>query len=231
VTRALVVLHDAVSGAGYVGERAVERGVDIDELVVCRTPGDPASDVVFPDPGAYDLVLSFGAVWSVYDPAIAPWVERELAMLRSAHDGGIPVFGVCFGGQALSAALGGTVSKADHPEVGWFEIESQAPAIARGPWLQWHGDRFTVPSGGRELASSAVGPQAFVAQRSLGVQFHPEVTPEIVGVWTEYGREHLDELGIDGERLVEESRRHSPVARANAHRLFDFFFDEVAAKS
>jgi len=230
--RALAILHDALSETGFIGERAVERGFDVDELTICSGPDDPSSDVGFPDPTAYDAVLSFGAVWSVYDrEAIGSWIDRELDMIRRAHDAGVPVLGICFGGQALAAALGGTVTAAPTMEVGWYDIDSEVPDdVAVGPWLQWHGDRFLVPPAARELARGGVGSQAFVTRRSLGVQFHPEATVDVVHFWVEYGADTLASLGIDPAALRDETRRNAPIARANAHRLFDYFIDDVARR-
>ena len=44
------------------------------------------------------------------------------------------MLGVCFGGQALAAALGGTVAAHPRPEFGWYRIESRIPdVLAPGP--------------------------------------------------------------------------------------------------
>ena len=52
--------------------------------------------------------------------------------------------------------------------------------VSEGPWFQWHFDTFDLPDDAQLVAESDVGPQAFVAAQSMGVQFHPEVTPEIM---------------------------------------------------
>jgi GMP synthase-like glutamine amidotransferase len=227
--RALVVLHDASSDAGYVGERLTDRSVELVPHVVCASPTEPHSDVPFPDVSGFDALVLFGAVWSVYDRAtIGSWIDRELELLRHAHHTHVPVLGVCFGAQALAAALGGTVSRSPEMEVGWFHVDTDVDAIEPGPWFQWHGDRFTVPAGAKEIARGGVGPQAFVAGRSLGVQFHPEVTPEIVEHWAGYGTDTLERLGIERDALARATKQHAPVARAHAHRLVDYFLDDVA---
>ena len=63
----------------------------------------------------------------------------------------IPLLAICFGAQVLSHALGGTVSRTDRPEIGWYELD--APDVARGPWMEWHDDVFTVPEGFDVLAA------------------------------------------------------------------------------
>ena len=84
-------------------------------------------------------------------------------MVRRALDAGVGVLGVCFGGQLLAHALGGTVARSPAPEIGWREVSSAKPdLVPPGPWFQWHFDRFTTPPGGIEVARNADATQAFV---------------------------------------------------------------------
>jgi GMP synthase-like glutamine amidotransferase len=225
---ALIIRHDYHSHAGFVGERLVELGFVPHEVVV--VPEDrfesPDVRVAFPSPQDFDVIVSLGAPWSVYDTdRIGTWIGDELAFLRDAVAADVPVLGICFGAQALAAALGGRVERAPVAEIGWHEVTSAEPElIPAGPWFQWHFDRFTVPPGGRECARSPVGPQAYVVGRSLGVQFHPEVTPEIAGVWLGNGAHQARELGLDPAALL----LPKPGTRERAHALVDAFLDRVA---
>ena len=91
-----------------------------------------------------------------------PLVLEELDLIARCVERDVPVLGLCFGGQALAAVLGGTVEVLDAPELGWHRIESAAPdVVAAGPWLQWHYDAFRAPPGAEELARSPVCSQAF----------------------------------------------------------------------
>src|SRR5690606_17499247 len=112
-------------------------------FVVCDDVDEQVSDRPFPSHDGVDLVVAMGAPWSVYDTdRIGSWVGRELGLVREAHQRAIPYLGVCFGGQLLAAALGGSVERAPRPELGWLMVESTTASIAPGPWFQWHGDRF-----------------------------------------------------------------------------------------
>ena len=113
------------------------------------------------------------------------WVPEEISALRAAVDAGVPVLGLCFGGQALSLALGGGVDRLAKPEIGWFAVEAVDDAVPAGPWLMMHTEQLRVPPGGVELARSPAGPAAFSHGPHLGVQFHPEVDVERVAVWAE----------------------------------------------
>ncbi|MEU6139668.1 type 1 glutamine amidotransferase [Streptomyces sp. NPDC047081] len=230
--RALVVRHDHASLSGPVGGRLAQLGYVLDELTVVPEEryATPAVRFVFPDPTAYDLVVLLGAPWSVYDRAsVGPWIDGELRMLRTAHASDVPVLGICFGAQALATALGGRVERAPRPEIGWTEIDTDAPdLVPEGPWFQWHFDRFTTPPGAAELARSAVGPQAFRAGRSLGVQFHPELTEETLRMWLDLGgRREAERHGVDPDRLLAETVARGDSSRERAHALVDGFLGQV----
>jgi len=106
---------------------------------------------------------------------------------------GVPVLGICYGEQTMSAQLGGKVETGHHREFGraFLEIEGES-ALFDGLWAKgtrhqvWmsHGDKITaIPPGFRVIGTSANAPYAAIAdeERKLyGVQFHPEVahTPD-----------------------------------------------------
>ncbi|MFQ5966429.1 MAG: type 1 glutamine amidotransferase [Acidimicrobiia bacterium] len=228
--RALFVHHDQYSGADIVGDRLVERGWELVNHYVAVID-DPVSEIPFPDLEDFDLLAPAGAVWSVYDEeTIGSWINRELELIRAAQAKDIPVFGICFGAQALAKALGGDVFPAPEIEVGWHQISTDLPEmIAPGPWFQWHEDTFSLPSGAVELARNDNGSQAYGVGRNFAIQFHPEVTADRVEQWIEVGGHRmLKRLGIDRDDLVRESKASEPEARANTYRMVDWFLDEVA---
>ena len=223
--KALVIEHDETGPVAGVGERLVEHGFELHLFRVLDDPSSPVCVKEFPDPTGHDVVVVLGSQWSVWDNGpIKSWVDREIDLVRNAHRDGIPVLGLCFGGQVLAAALGGEVTRAERPEIGWYEIDSDLPEIvSTGPWFEWHHDRFTVPDGATEIARSEVSSQVFRVGESVGVQFHPEVTADIVASWTVEGREELEDLGIDPASMIYESVGHQVKSRRRADRLVDWF--------
>ena len=220
---ALHVHHDANSRPGLIGESLAARGVEAVVHQVCEVPGSPVGSPDFPDPHGHDLIVLYGSRWSVYEEAVAHWVEPELEFLRRADSLGIPVLGLCFGGQLLSAAHGGKVSASDTPEVGWRKVTPTANRIEPGPWLQWHFDSFSLPDGADELARSEAGCQAFRLRRNLGLQFHPEADREVLEGWLADDVDQLFGLEVRAGELLEEADRQLTAARARADRLLRDF--------
>ena len=228
--RALVVQHHHDGGAGLFGEHLVARGYELVEQLVMQ-PGSTHSDEPFPDPELFDLIVPLGSVYGVYEhDVIGSWVHREVDLLRTAHQAGVPVFGICFGAQSLTTALGGRVEKAPTYEVGWHRYDTDLPdTIAAGPWFTWHGDRCFLPDGVTELARNELCPQAFRQGRSVGVQFHPEATRELVAGWAaNCPPGYFEARGTTVDAVVHAFDLHGDTAAAQATTLFDWFLDEVA---
>jgi GMP synthase (glutamine-hydrolysing) len=122
------------------------------------------------------LVLSGGPA-SVYSED-APQIDPAL------FDLGVPVFGICYGFQAMAQALGGTVAHTGTSEYGRTELKVSGGQLHSGlpatqPVWMSHGDAVTAAPDGFEVVASSPGAPvaAFenVERRLAGVQYHPEV--------------------------------------------------------
>lgn len=219
--RALIVQHEEPTPAGVAGEWLVELGADVDVFRIDIEERDV-------DPRDYDLIVTLGSQFSAFDDSL-PWIEREKRLLLEASEADLPVLGLCFGGQLLARVLGGEVYRGALSEVGWLPVRSRNPSLVpQGPWFQWHFDTFTLPPGAELIAESDAGPQAFVVGRSLCVQFHPEITPDIVVDAVRVYPHELEEVGLDPGVLLEETRRMAEASRRNALQMFARFAEEVA---
>ena len=226
--RALVIQYDTDAPAGLIGTWLRARGVE--EHVHRVSPGDGDGNGP-PDPRDYDLIVPLGSEAAAYDDTV-PWLASQLTLLRRAAEADIPTLGICFGSQLLARALGGQAMRNGGPEIGWVRVHSDDPElIAEGPWMEWHYDTFTAPPGARLIAHSAAGPQAYTIGRSLGVQFHPEVTPEIVRRWVSLDGVKLRAAGVDPDRLLADAREGAGEYRARAWRLMNAFVEGVARLS
>ena len=214
--RALVVQHEQPTPGGYVHQWLEERDAEQDVYRI-----DLEDRKI--DPRDYQMIVSLGSEFAAFDDSV-PWLGKEKELLLEAAEADVPVLGICFGGQLLARVLGGRSYRSEIAEIGWLPVRSRDQSlISNGPWFQWHFDTFTLPPGAQLIADSVGGPQAYTIGGSLGVQFHPEVTPEIMDAWVEAYRHELDQEGGDPDRLLRETYQRADETRAAAWRLFDGF--------
>jgi GMP synthase (glutamine-hydrolysing) len=181
----LAIVHGEDAPPGSFGEVVRARGHRIETWSV-------ASGKPLPESG-FDAVMVFGGAMHADQEAHHPWLRDEHAFIEGLLDAGIPMLGVCLGAQLMAKAAGAVVAPATEPEIGWLEVELTEGAAAdpvfaglprRFDAFQWHFYAFDVPAGAHELARSRVCSQAFrLGDAAWGVQFHPEVTREIVATW------------------------------------------------
>lgn len=221
----LVIEHEPAAGLGLVGEWLTDVGL---LLRLCR----PYRGDVIPAAVEADGLLVLGGSVGPQDDDVAPWLPDTRALLRSAVADGVPIWGICLGAQLLAVALGGEVRRGEHgPEAGVLSLRVVADedplfhGVGPEPAaLQFHQDAITrLPEGAVLLASSATyANQAFrVGACAWAVQFHPEVTSEVVGAWASRYPHVVTDARRDPETVVAElaSRQQelediwAPVAR------------------
>lgn len=218
---ALFVANSTDTDPGYVGERLLGRGYARRDAL--RDQGGLPADLT-----GVDAVVLLGSEWSVHSPVDPAALAAECELVRAAQASGVPVLGLCYGAQVVAHALGGTVSLAAVPEVGFVEVITDDSALVpAGPWAQFHLDVIEPPPDARVVAQNACGTQAFVLPGVLAVQFHPEVRPDTLDDWSRRFPDVLVEAGLDRETLVAEARDREPAARSAAYALVDAFLDRV----
>ena len=219
--KVLVLQHEEPTPPGLLGDWLDQQGADVD---VHRIDLHEWTH----DPRDYDFIASLGSEFAAFDDSIT-FIPRESNLLEAAVKADVPVLGLCFGGQLLARVTGGKSFRSERAEIGWLPVRTKDPhGIPEGPWFQWHFDSFTLPPGATLLADTDVGPQAYVIGKSLGLQFHPEVTPEIMESWVRAYRHELDGDGVDPDALLEETHRLAPEVRRRSERLFNHFLADIA---
>jgi GMP synthase-like glutamine amidotransferase len=165
-----------------------------------------------------EVALLLGSPHGVYDTHIE-WVARQRALVAARLAARRPTVGICFGAQMIAAAAGGDSARIADGRFfrGWFGIARAEETVLAGPWPRWHGDAITAPRDAAVLAEDGGTVQAFTLPKAVGVQFHPEATPEILQAWAE----RFTPPGVvDTAQLATESARHYPARDAARAALF-----------
>lgn len=185
-------------------------------------------------------LVVMGGTMGVNEQEQHPWIGRELALLRQAIDTARPVLGVCLGAQFLAAAGGANVYPGDPPkEIGWATIkltpEGHSDPLSRflanpnteepTTVFQWHGDTFDLPPGGVLLAGSARFPQqAFrLGRAAYGLQFHFEVTEQIIRHWVGLWRKEMEGAGVTADEILSGLKEHLPLLNRRGEELVRAF--------
>ena len=187
--RVLAFRHVPFEGIGLIGRILDERNVEVDYADLYR------ADAVLPDVAAYDGLIFLGGPMSVNDDL--PYLTREMEWIRQAVARRQPILGICLGAQLIARAMGASVRSNPAKEIGWFDLRF-TDAAARDPLFQglsretvfhWHGETFELPPGAELLASSDLcRNQAFrLGDRVYALQFHLEVTPDMIADWCAAG--------------------------------------------
>jgi GMP synthase (glutamine-hydrolysing) len=151
----------------------------------------------------FSAIIILGGPMSVYDGII--YLKEEQGLILNAIQRKIPTLGICLGSQLIAEAIGGTVHKGIKKEIGWHSVSPTKKGLGslfkglnetQFMVFQWHGDTYTLPPKTEILAYSDLYPQAFRFGTAYGLQFHLEVTTDMIRSWLkEYKKE------ITGERL------------------------------
>jgi len=161
---------------------------------------------------ATHLVFLGGPI-SVNDEGEFPWLKQAKELIRQAVRKRVPVLGLCLGAQLIASAHGATVYRFLN-ETGWYPVHSTPDAtgvFASFPKtfhvFQMHGETFHLPVGGRlQCTGDHVPHQAFRLGSALGLQFHLEMTKNLIQDWAWGERKFLKEkIGRDTELYLDGS--------------------------
>ena len=180
--------HAPTEGPGYFAIFLEQQGIPW--RLIAIDEGEPVPAAV----DGFSGLCFMGGPMSVNDPL--PWIEPVCALIREAAAKDMPVIGHCLGGQLMSKALGGVITRNPVKELGWGEATGEDDAIARhwlgdyagkvGTVFHWHGETFSIPPGATRLfANQYCTNQMFALGPHLGMQCHVEMTPEMISTWCE----------------------------------------------
>lgn len=195
--KVIIIDHPVGKRDDRASKLLAERGYDIEW---CR----PAAGDALPEPGPdYAAALVYGGAEDLSKSGDVAYLQQEMDWMRTWVEDERPLIGLCLGAQMLAQAFGGRVGP--HPEglyeIGYVEVTPTPAAngFLDGPLhvYHWHKEGFEAPAAAEVLATGEVFPhQAFrLGGKAYGLQFHPEVTPEIFQRWIRDAGHMLAEPG------------------------------------
>lgn len=155
-----------------------------------------------PPPDDFDVLLIMGGHMSVHDENEFPWLRPEKQLVKDAIRQQKKILGICLGSQILADTLGAAVYPNREKEIGFMpvyftETAKQHPCFehfgGKSTVFHWHGETFDLPEGAVRLAySTPCLNQAFLLNDNImGIQFHLEMTQDIIGDLVAYGEKEL----------------------------------------
>ncbi|HBU70509.1 MAG TPA: GMP synthase [Elusimicrobia bacterium] len=207
----LVIKNIKIEGPGMIESFFASRGYIIKTVELGEGEKLPENLL------GINAVFIMGGPMNVYETEKYGFLSEEGYFITEAVRAGLPVMGICLGAQLMAKAFGAKVSKAAEKEIGWHKISLSAAGETDPLFnglgrelevFQWHGDKFEVPEGGVLLGSSPVCGQAFrLGKKAYALQFHIEVTSEIINCWlkdtAETTKEKAAAIEKDTGRLFE----------------------------
>ena len=193
------LFHVSFETPGLLADYIRERGHSLRTTALFL--GEP-----LPSTAQFDALIIMGGPMSVHDEDAYPWLREEKELIAAAIREKKKVLGICLGAQLIALVSGARVYPNPQKEIGfwplrWTEAAGAGTMVARTTVARpadslvfhWHGETFDLPAGAVLLASSeACVNQAFaLGDHVLGLQFHPEVTPEIIRAMIDHEGEEL----------------------------------------
>lgn len=230
--------HSRTEGPGYFAIFLERHGIPWQLIAIDE--GEP----IPPTPDAFSGLCFMGGPMSVNDHL--PWLDPACALIRAAVDKDIPVIGHCLGGQLMSKALGGYVTRNPVKEMGWGDTWATAGGATKRwlgdlageniPAFHWHGETFSLPLDSARLLESAwCANQAFVYGPHLGLQCHVEMLPEMIQSWCKGWHEEIEGLAEvppavqAPEAMLAEMEAKLPAMRRLADQLYSVWIKGLKA--
>ena len=223
------IQHVSFEHPGYLLEWAKQHTVTFTKIF---------EDVSFPPPNDFDVLIIMGGPMGVYEEEKFPWLKKEKKFIKETIAAGKKVLGICLGSQLVAEVLEAKVYPNTEKEIGWWPIKKSAnarntPLIPEAPdefvTFHWHGDIFDLPKNSIRLFSTDVCPnQGFLYGSNVAaLQFHPEVTNELVSAMVEHEREELiPATFIQNEETI---IRETPKWTDQNKKFFTAFIEQFLA--
>jgi len=231
----LIIKHVEIEGPGLIEDCLRQEKTPYQILTL--EPGLP-----LPKLDNLSHIVILGGPMNVYEEDHYPFLRAEDLFIKEAIQRGKFVLGICLGAQLIAKALGARVIKSPVREIGWYEasltrIGSIDPLFSQLPKtfsvFQWHEDTFEIPHSATLIATSSLVPyQAFrYGYNAYGLQFHLEVTGEMIQEWMETYEEEFEESPfspLSKQKILSDTELKIEPYKKRGTKFLKNFFKETS---
>ncbi|HMZ30996.1 MAG TPA: type 1 glutamine amidotransferase [Methanoregulaceae archaeon] len=211
-----ILQHERNEPGGLFTEHIRERGMELIQVPLYETNEVPPLH-------ATHLIIMGGSM-SVNDEQEFPWLISEKQIIREWVAKGRPVLGICLGAQLIASSFGAPVYPCKK-ELGWSSVNAIEDELfpelpGRFNVFQMHGETFDIPEPGMLVfCGEEVLNQAICIGSALGLQFHPELTLEMIQDWISFLPSQTQ------ESLLAQSRQYLPESEKICRTIADRFLN------
>lgn len=168
-----------------------------------------------------------------FDDASYPWLAPEKSFIECAIRQNKRVIGICLGSQLIADVLGAKVYRNKHKEIGWLPVQLTERGKENAVFsflprefaaFHWHGDTFDLPQNAIHVAHTpGCQNQAFIyGDTVIGLQFHLEVTEQLVSSMVQHGRHELVPSSyVQGENEILHNNQHIKNNNETLNKILD----------
>ncbi|MEX0656700.1 MAG: type 1 glutamine amidotransferase [Nitrosopumilaceae archaeon] len=216
----LVVQNSSAEGLGSLGNLLVKDGFRL-QNVFAKKEKIPQND--------YSLLVVLGAPESANDNL--DYLKDEMNLIQQFVKKERPVLGICLGSQLIAKSFGAKVFRGSRKEIGFYHdlhITNSSKLFSgfENPFtvFHWHGETFDLPQNATRLVSSTYYVnQAFLLETAVGIQFHIEVTNEMINLWLDTSKELSEAQHINPNKIKQEISVNLPKVKKNMEIFYNNF--------
>lgn len=221
--KVLAVRHVKIEHAGLIEDILKEKGIEIDYV-------DTAKGQTLKEPFEnYSFAIVLGGYMGAYEESLYPFLSYEYKLMEEVLKRDIPLLGICLGSQMLAKVLGARVYKGEKgKEIGFFDVYkvSQVELFKDFPdklkVFQWHGDTFDLPKGAQRVFEGDIYQnQGFIYKNAIGLQFHIEVSLQMVEEWLSVYDDEVEKEGLDREKIIQNAKIYIPILKEKLESLLN----------
>ena len=160
------------------------------------------------------------------------YLKNEMNLIKKFTEQKKPVLGICLGSQLIAKTFGAKVFPGPKKEIGFYndlQINNNSRLFEgfQNPFtvFHWHSDTFNLPIGAQRLVSSTnYENQAFQINNTIGIQFHLEVTIEMIKLWFDKTHEKLENISyINPKKILQDIDTDFQTVQKNLEIFYNNF--------